>query len=294
MDENDDFELIDSDKGFDMLEDDGISRNDELGAISNLNREMAEVQEMKKRLKAQHKESQQLLAELSARNASTKQLQSQLQRELKAAQKMRASLDAQQESFKAQKAELASMLQSMQSVPSTVSKGKGLVEQLSAFFAETRTVEGELEKLKALRVRQEEMVAQCKVNIESINSRQRDCLVSLDQSKAFSCKECGTDIALKEDIESKCYQVGQGTFTEKKRGYLFSNAVNTVLGAKKTENFTTGAYQIAWAKCAKCQAQMGWKYISAESASNTSKEGKFCLARHGLTSPEDRAQNAKK
>merc|ERR1712087_448797 len=245
---------------------------------------------MKKRFKAQPKESQQLLAELSARNTSTKQLQSQLQRELKAAQKMRASLDAQQESFKAQKAELASMLQAMQSVPGTVSKGKGLVEQLSAFFAETRCVEAELDKLKALRVRQEEMVTQCKVNIESINSRQRECLVSLDQSKAFSCKECGTDIALKGDIESKCYQVGQGTFTEKKRGYLFTSAVNTVLGASKTEKFTTGSYQIAWVKCAKCAAQMGWKYISAESATNTSKEGKFCLARHGLTSPEDRAQ----
>ena len=172
MDEADDFELVDSDKGFDMLEDDGLGRTDELGAISNLNREMAEVQDMKKRLKAQHKESQQLLSELSARNTSTKQLESQLQRELKAAQKMRASLDAQQESFKAQKAELASMLQTMQSVPGTVSKGKGLVEQLSAFFAETRSFEVELDKLKALRVRQEEMVTQCKVNIETINSRQ--------------------------------------------------------------------------------------------------------------------------
>merc|ERR1719464_2235556 len=267
----DDFELVEPDK--------------------DVETSMAEVQEMKKRLKAQQKESQQLLTELSARNASTKQLQTQLQRELKTAQKMRASLDAQQQSFAAQKAELASMLQSMQSVPGTVTKGKGLVEQLSAFFAETRSVEAELDKLKALRVRQEEMVTQCKVNIETINSRQRECLVSLDQSKAFSCKECGTDIALKGDIESKCYQVGQGTFTEKKRGYLFTNAVNMVLGKGKTENFTTGSYQIAWAKCAKCQAQMGWKYISAESASNTTKEGKFCLARHGLTSPEDRAQN---
>lgn len=290
MDEADDFELVDSDKGFDMLEDDGLGRSDELGAISNLNREMAEVQELKKRLKAQHKESQQLLSELSTRNASTAQLQSQLQRELKAAQQMRASLDAQQAAFAAQKAELASMLSTMQSVPGTVSQGQGLVEQLRAFFAETRSVEAELDKLKALRVRQEQMVAQCKANIDAIDSRQRECLVSLDQSKAFSCKECGTDIALKGDIESKCYQVGQGAFTEKKRGYLFSAAVNMVLGASKTENFTTGSYQIAWVKCAKCQAQMGWKYISAESASNTSKEGKFCLARHGLTSPEDRAQ----
>jgi len=265
-------------------------RSDELGAISNLNREMANVQEMKKHLKAQQKESQKLFSELTARSASTKQLEAQLQRQLTAAEKMRSSLDAQQKAFAAQKAELSTMLQSMQSVPDSVSRGKTLVEQLGAFFAETKSVEAELQKLKELRVRQEEMVTQCKVDIETINSRQRDCLVSLDQSKAFSCKECGTDIALKCDIESKCYQVGQGTFTEKKRGYLFTNAVNMVLGKGKTENFTTGSYQIAWAKCAKCQAQMGWKYISAESTTNTSKEGKFCLARHGLTSPEDRAE----
>merc|ERR1712013_133329 len=130
--------------------------------------------EMKKRLSAQQKESQQLLTELSARNASTKQLQTQLQRELKTAQKMRASLDAQQQSFAAQKAELASMLQSMQSVPDSVRKGQGLVDELSAFFAETRSVEAELDKLKALRIRQEEMVTQCKVNIETINSRQQE------------------------------------------------------------------------------------------------------------------------
>ena len=115
--------------------------------------------------------------------------------------------------------------------------------------------------------------------------------MSLDKSKSFACKECNTDIALKEDIESKCYQVGQGQFTEKKRGYLFQNAVNTILGATKTENFTTGSYQISWVSCAKCQTQMGWKYISADNANNSSKVGKFCLARYSLTSPEDRAQS---
>lgn len=118
---------------------------------------------------------------------------------------------------------------------------------------------------------------------------QRDCLVTLDSSKSFECKECGTDIAVKEDIESKCYQVGQGQFTEKKRGYLFQNAVNTVLGATKTENFTTGSYQISWVSCKKCSAQMGWKYISADNPNNTTKVGKYCLARYSLTSPEDRA-----
>merc|ERR1719189_1592448 len=134
------------------------------------------------------------------------------------------------------------------------------------------------------------MVAQCKVNIETMASKQKDCLVTLESGSSFECKECGTDIALKEDIESKCYQVGQGQFTEKKRGYLFKNAVNTTLGATKTENFTTGSYQISWVSCSKCATQMGWKYISADNASNSSKVGKFCLARYSLTSPEDRKQ----
>lgn len=164
------------------------------------------------------------------------------------------------------------------------------IDELNKFYNDTSSIEAELNKLKSLRIQQQEMINNIKINIETINSNQRDCLMSLDKSKAFSCKECNTDIALKDDIESKCYQVGQGQFTEKKRGYLFENAVNTVLGSTKTENFTTGSYQISWVSCAKCQTQMGWKYISADNPNNASKVGKYCLARYSLTSPEDRAQ----
>merc|ERR1712038_1902433 len=115
------------------------------------------------------------------------------------------------------------------------------------FYTETASIEAEVTKLKSMRAQQEELIKECKVNIETMASNQRDCLVALESSQSFECKECGTDIGLKEDVESKCYQVGQGQFTEK-------------------------------------------KYISADNSSNSSKVGKYCLARYSLTSPEDRAK----
>ena len=113
-------------------------------------------------------------------------------------------------------------------------------------------------------------------------------LISLDQTKAYCCGECGTDIGLHSDIESQCYQVGQGAFTEKKRGFLFKNAVNLKQGIIKTENFTTGSYQISWVNCIKCTQELGWKYINADNDANSSKVGKYCLSRYKLTSYKDR------
>jgi len=112
----------------------------------------------------------------------------------------------------------------------------------------------------------------------------------LDKSQCYACKQCGTHIGLESDVNNKCYQVGQGAFTEKKRGYLFGNAVNLTLGVTKTENFSTGSYDISWVTCGKCNTSLGWKYLSASNESNASKVGKFCLARYSLTSPQDRTQ----
>jgi len=290
MEDGDDFEFVDNDRtAFDEVEDDGIFGRDELGAISNLNREMKEVGDLKKRLQSQCSETTKLIQQLKAQHLSNGQLESQLKRELKEVHDLKASLADQQSEFAAQKVELSKLLESMASAPSNIAKGHHLVGELRKFYTETASIEAEVTKLKSLRVQQEELIKECKISIETMASNQRDCLVALESANSFECKECGTDIALKEDIESKCYQVGQGQFTEKKRGYLFGNAVNTVLGATKTENFTTGSYQISWVSCKKCSAQMGWKYISAENANNTTKVGKYCLARYSLTSPEDRA-----
>eukprot|EP00485_Elphidium_margaritaceum_P001568 CAMPEP_0202687656 /NCGR_PEP_ID=MMETSP1385-20130828/3318_1 /ASSEMBLY_ACC=CAM_ASM_000861 /TAXON_ID=933848 /ORGANISM="Elphidium margaritaceum" /LENGTH=282 /DNA_ID=CAMNT_0049342489 /DNA_START=131 /DNA_END=979 /DNA_ORIENTATION=+ len=281
MEEHDDFEFVDNDKaGFDDLADD----DDEMHKLSTLNKELRDIEELKKQLKSQCQESSRLLRTLREQKDSNTSLQSQLKQDL-------AALNAERSSMQQQKQEIAQLLVAMQNVPSTVTTSKSLVQQLNTFYAETASMEAEVTKLKALRAEQEEMINQCKINIETLTLHQRECLICLDKSKSYACKECGTDIGLNDDIESKCYQVGQGQFTEKKRGYLFSNAVNMVLGTAKTENFTTGSYQISWTQCAKCQTQMGWKYVSADNPNNSAKVGKYCLARHSLTSPEDRSQS---
>jgi len=248
------------------------------------------VQELKKQLKNQCNESSKLIQTMNEQNRKNNELESRLKNELKQLKDVKSALTKEKQQFMDYKVELKQLLDSMTKMPSHVQKSSELIEKLNKFYLDTSSVEAELDKLKSLRAQQQEMINQCKINIETMNSKQRDCLMSLDKSKSFACKECNTDIALKEDIESKCYQVGQGQFTEKKRGYLFKNAVNTTLGATKTENFTTGSYQISWVSCSKCATQMGWKYISADNASNSSKVGKYCLARYSLTSPEDRAQ----
>jgi len=290
MEDGDDFEFVVNYRtDFDEVEEDEIFGQDELGAISNLNKEIKEVQDLKKHLQSQSSETSKLLSKLKQQYATNNQLQSQLKQQLKEVHDLKVSLTDQQSQFTAQKQELSKLLESMACAPTNIAKSNHLVGELRKFYTETASIEQEVTKLKSLRAQQEELIKECKINIETMASNQRDCLVTLDSSKSFECKECGTDIAVKEDIESKCYQVGQGQFTEKKRGYLFQNAVNTVLGATKTENFTTGSYQISWVSCKKCSAQMGWKYISADNPNNTTKVGKYCLARYSLTSPEDRA-----
>mmetsp|Transcript_17599 Transcript_17599/g.28108 ORF Transcript_17599/g.28108 Transcript_17599/m.28108 type:complete len:275 (+) Transcript_17599:151-975(+) len=272
MEDHDDFEIVDNEKsGFDEL-----VEEEALQSMSELNKEKQELQEIKK-------ESAALLKQLKEQSAANTELEAKLREEMQSVSQLKLALSAQKE-------ELAQLLDTMRSAPSAVSKSQSLLEQLNAFYTETASVEQELSKLKSMRVQQEQMMNECKIHIESMNSNQRECLVSLDKCKSFACKECGTDIALKDEIESKCYQVGQGQFTEKKRGYLFCNAVNLVLGASKTEVFTTGSYQISWTSCAKCRTQMGWKYMSADNPNNNAKVGKYCLARYSLTSPEDRAQ----
>jgi len=149
-------------------------------------------------------------------------------------------------------------------------------------------IQQEMTRIRQLRQQQEELIKQAKIELETLQSTHNAHLITkLDVTQAYCCKDCGTHIALESDVESRCYQVGQGAFSEKKRGFLFKNAYNLVLGTPKTETFTTGAYNIAWCSCVKCQQQIGWKYISADNSNNTSKVGKHCLARYSLVSPQD-------
>lgn len=104
-----------------------------------------------------------------------------------------------------------------------------------------------------------------------------DCPVFLEGKDIYSCKKCGTHISKEANIESKAFQVGQGPFTEAKRGYLFNTAVNLKALHPCNENFTTGRYEISYVVCLKCEQQLGWKYLKSEKMAGMVKIGKFCL-----------------
>jgi len=174
----------------------------------------------------------------------------------------------------------------------SLSKNEDVYQQLNSLLNSENNnndqIEQEISRLRQLRKQQQDLTSQAKIEIQTLQSTHNaHLLAKLDITQAYCCKDCGTHIALESDIESRCYQVGHGGFTEKKRGYLFKNACNLVLGERKTENFTTGAYIIAWVSCVKCQQQIGWKYISTDIQSNTSKVGKYCLSRYLLVSPQN-------
>lgn len=200
----------------------------------------------------------------------------------------RDKLNRQLDHFKKDVGQLDDILSKLSVVPDYVTRNKDLNEKLNSFYNETNGMQKEVSKLEDLRDKQKDLIKQAKMNLEAMRSDHiAECLRELDKTQAYSCKECGTHIALEKDIESRCYQVGQGTFTEKKRGYLFKTGFNLELGATKTENFTTGSYEIAWVSCVKCRQSMGWKYLSADNLNNTSKVDKYCLSRYSLHSPQE-------
>ena len=127
---------------------------------------------------------------------------------------------------------------------------QSLCDQLNKFYNDTSLLEQELNKL-TLRIQYEDMINQCKINIRlwanklvmRYNATQNRNIIThnlyiyiteifnvLDQSKAFSCKECGTDIGLKDDIESKFIKLVKDNLKKKD---IYLNAVNTILGATK-------------------------------------------------------------
>jgi len=101
--------------------------------------------------------------------------------------------------------------------------------------------------------------------------------IRLEFDDVYSCKVCGTHVARETDVESKSFQVGEGPFTEAKRGYLFRSAVNLRQGPPRPEHFTTGIYTISYVECFTCGQPKGWKYLGSSTAGGRAKIGKFCL-----------------
>ncbi|KAK4431302.1 protein yippee-like [Sesamum alatum] len=87
--------------------------------------------------------------------------------------------------------------------------------------------------------------------------------------RLYSCYKCRNHVSLHDDIISKAFQGRHG------RAFLFSHAMNIVVGAKEDRHLITGLHTVADISCADCNEVLGWKYERAYEASQKYKEGKF-------------------
>lgn len=115
MDDNDDFEFvaIENDKsGFDeLVDDDGLlGDSDELGVISDLNREKKQVEELKKHLKSQCIESSKLIKKLKEQTTTNNQLQSSLKQEIKQLNDLKVSLNKEKQEFTQKKTRIITII----------------------------------------------------------------------------------------------------------------------------------------------------------------------------------------
>ncbi|KAL1544770.1 protein yippee-like [Salvia divinorum] len=100
--------------------------------------------------------------------------------------------------------------------------------------------------------------------------------VSLE-GKIYSCKYCGTHLALSDDIVSKSFQSRHG------KAYLFNKIANVTLGEKEERLMMTGAHTVADIYCVQCCSILGWKYEMAHEKSQKYKEGKSVLERFKIS-----------
>ncbi|KAJ6748738.1 PROTEIN YIPPEE-LIKE [Salix purpurea] len=75
--------------------------------------------------------------------------------------------------------------------------------------------------------------------------------------RLYSCCNCRNHVSLHDDVVSKAFQGRHG------RAFLFSHAMNIVVGPKEDRNLTTGLHTVADISCADCQEVLGWKYERA-------------------------------
>ncbi|XP_039130988.1 protein yippee-like At5g53940 isoform X1 [Dioscorea cayenensis subsp. rotundata] len=103
--------------------------------------------------------------------------------------------------------------------------------------------------------------------------------VELD-GKLYSCRGCGTHLALADDLISKDYYCPNG------KAFLFRNVIlfinvrsNVSFGVPEERMLITGIYIIVGIFCCSCGQNLGWKYESARDKTQKFKEGKFILDR---------------
>ncbi|KAL3373295.1 hypothetical protein AABB24_005352 [Solanum stoloniferum] len=100
------------------------------------------------------------------------------------------------------------------------------------------------------------------------------------EGKIYSCKHCGTHLALSENIVSKSFHCKHG------KAYLFSKVVNVTSGEIENRMMMTGMHTVADIFCVCCGSIVGWKYETAHEKSQKYKEGKSVLERFKICGPD--------
>ncbi|KAJ2020515.1 hypothetical protein IW146_000800 [Coemansia sp. RSA 922] len=95
--------------------------------------------------------------------------------------------------------------------------------------------------------------------------------VFLSGSGIYGCSNCGTHLALKDKVTSKLYTGQYG------RAYLVDEVSNVRAGEADKRQMTTGVHIVRDIACMECNRYLGWTYITAFSADQKFKEGKFIL-----------------
>ncbi|XP_028060092.1 protein yippee-like At4g27745 isoform X2 [Camellia sinensis] len=66
------------------------------------------------------------------------------------------------------------------------------------------------------------------------------------------------------------------------RAFLFSHAMNIVVGPKEDRQLRTGLHTVADVYCSDCREVLGWKYVRAYEETQKYKEGKFVLEKSNI------------
>ncbi|XP_013601382.1 PREDICTED: protein yippee-like At4g27740 [Brassica oleracea var. oleracea] len=92
----------------------------------------------------------------------------------------------------------------------------------------------------------------------------------------YFCRNCENPLALGEDLISKKFVGASGP------AFMFSYAMNVVVGPKIGRKLLTGSYVVADVMCSKCGEKLGWKYVETY-CKQRYKEGMFVIAKLKLT-----------
>ncbi|CDY14270.1 BnaA08g14010D [Brassica napus] len=65
--------------------------------------------------------------------------------------------------------------------------------------------------------------------------------------------------------------------------FMFSQAMNVVVGPKIGRKLLTGSYVVEDVMCSKCGEKLGWKYVETFNLKQRYKEGMFVIEKLKLT-----------